>query len=130
MRISDWSSDVCSSDLMPYHFPMRVMKQLWMTGGWMDAETALRLSYVNRVVPLGEEEDMAMRFAGQIARMEISDFSANKLGTHGLYESAGLSKMVNVGREPYVPAEEAAMAKETHMRLIHEKGVKRKRRSQ
>ena len=29
--------------LMPFHFPIRVMKQLWMTGGWLDAETAHRL---------------------------------------------------------------------------------------
>ena len=43
--------------LMPFHFPIRVMKQLWMTGGWLDAETAHRLFYVNRVVALGEEED-------------------------------------------------------------------------
>ena len=28
--------------LMPFHFPIRVMKQLWMTGGWLDAETAHR----------------------------------------------------------------------------------------
>ena len=59
--------------LMPFHFPIRVMKQLWMTGGWLDAETAHRLFYVNRVVALGEEEEMAMRFAEQIARMETGD---------------------------------------------------------
>ncbi len=110
--------------LMPFHFPIRVMKQLWMTGGWLDAETAHRLFYVNRVVALGEEEDMAMRFAEQIARMETGDLIANKRGTHRLYEAAGLSAMVDVGRDPYVPSAEAALAKERHLRLIHEKGVK------
>ena len=67
--------------LMPFHFPIRVMKHLWMTGGWLDAETAHRLFYVNRVVPLGEEEEVAMRFAEQIARMETGDLVANKRGS-------------------------------------------------
>ena len=109
--------------LMPFHFPIRLMKQLWMTGGWMDAQTALRLYYVNRVVELGEEEKMAMRFAEQIARMATGDFVANKRGTHRIYEAAGLSAMVDVGRDPYSPAGEAAAAKEHHLRLIYEKGV-------
>jgi enoyl-CoA hydratase/carnithine racemase len=109
--------------LMPFHFPIRVMKQLWMTGGWMDAQTARQLFYVNRVVPLGQEEQTAMRFAEQIARMETGDLAANKRGTHRLYEAAGLSAMVDVGRDPYVPAGDAAVAKENHLRLIYEKGV-------
>lgn len=113
-----------SYTLMPFHFPIRVMKHLWMTGGWMDAETALRLFYVNRVVPLGEEESMARRFAQQIARMEVGDFAANKRGTHRMYEAAGLSSMVDVGRDPYVPTGAASEAKARHLRLIHERGVK------
>ncbi len=110
--------------LMPFHFPIRVMKQLWITGGWLDAETAHRLFYVNRVVALGEEEHEAMRFAEQIARMQRDDLVANKRGTHRIYEAAGLSAMVDVGRDPYVPSAQAAVAKEQHLRLIHEKGVK------
>lgn len=110
--------------LMPFHFPIRVMKHLWMTGGWLDAQTARQLFYVNRVVPLGQEEDTAMRFAEQIARMETGDLVANKRGTHRLYEAAGLSAMVDVGRDPYVPSAEAAIAKEQHLRLIHEHGVR------
>jgi 2-(1,2-epoxy-1,2-dihydrophenyl)acetyl-CoA isomerase len=110
--------------LMPFHFPIRVMKHLWMTGGWLDADTARQLFYVNRVVALGEEEDVAMRFAEQIARMETGDLVANKRGTHRLYEAAGLSAMVDVGRDPYVPDAEAAIAKHQHLSLIHEKGVK------
>ena len=51
--------------LMPFHFPIRVMKQLWMTGGWIYADTARQLFYVNRVVAVGQEEEMAMRFAGR-----------------------------------------------------------------
>ena len=58
----------------------------------------------------------------QIARMETGDFVANKRGTHRLYEAAGLSAMVDVGRDPYVPSAEAAVAKEHHLRLDTRKG--------
>lgn len=110
--------------LMPFHFPMRTVKHLWITGGWMDAQTALRLFYVNRVVPLGQEEETAKRFAKQIARMTLGDFVANKRGIHRLYEAAGLSAMVDAGRDPYTPTGESAEAKAHHLRLIHEKGVR------
>ena len=65
-----------------------------------------------------------MRFARQIARMTLGDFRANKRGIHRMYEAAGLSAMVDAGREPYVPSGEAAEAKAHHLQLIHEKGVR------
>jgi len=109
--------------LMAFQFPMRVVKQLWMPGGWMDAETALRLHYVNRVVPLGEEEAEALRFAQMYASMDLENLIANKRGVHALYEAAGLLDMVKVGREPYAPSGAAADEQAEHFRLIHEKGA-------
>ena len=109
--------------LMPFHFPMRVLKQLWIAGGWMDAQTAERLFYVNRVVPLGEEEALATRYAEQFARMELGHLVANKRGVHKLYEAAGLPAMVANGRDPYVPEGEAQEALLHHFRLICEQGV-------
>jgi enoyl-CoA hydratase/carnithine racemase len=108
---------------MPFHFPMRVVKHLWMTGGWMDAETAKQLFYVNRVVPLGEEEALAMRFAEQLAKMELGNLVANKRGIHKSYQAAGLLNMVDIGRDAYVhgPAEQEALLH--HMKLIYEKGA-------
>jgi enoyl-CoA hydratase/carnithine racemase len=110
--------------LMPFHFPIRVMKHLWITGGWLDAHSARSLFYVNRVTPLGEEEAMAMRFANQIARMSMGDFVANKRGTHRIYEASGLAAMVDAGRDPYIPTGAAAEAKEHHLRTIYQKGVR------
>lgn len=109
--------------LMPFQFPMRVVKQLWMSGGWMDAETALRLFYVNRVVPVGEEESMARRFAGNFATMDLDNLIVNKQGIHKMYEAAGLLPMVDIGREPYVPAGPAAQEQDEHFKMIHEKGA-------
>src|SRR3546814_19535760 len=49
MRISDWSSDVCSSDLP------------------IDATRAQQLGIVNRVVPAAELEAETMKLAAQLA---------------------------------------------------------------
>jgi len=109
--------------LLPFHFPLRVLKQLWMPGGWLDADTALRLSYVNRVVPLGQEEAAAQRIAEMYASMEVGALVANKKGVHALFEAAGLLPMIDIGREPYEVVGEMARQQEEHFRLIHEKGA-------
>jgi enoyl-CoA hydratase/carnithine racemase len=109
--------------LMPFHFPMRVLKQLWLTGGWMDAQTARQLFYVTRVVPLGEEEKLAREFAEFFANMDLGALVANKRGIHKLYEAAGLLQMVGAGREPFVPQGATQQAVMHHMQFIHERGV-------
>jgi enoyl-CoA hydratase/carnithine racemase len=109
--------------LMPFQFPMRVVKHLWMSGGWMDAQTALGFFYVNRVVPVGKEESMAKRFADNFATMDLGHLIANKQGIHKMYEAAGLLPMVDIGREPYEPREAAAEEQAEHFRLINKKGA-------
>jgi enoyl-CoA hydratase/carnithine racemase len=109
--------------LMPFHFPLRVVKQLWMSGGWMDAETARKLFYVNSVVPLGEEDAEARRVAEMYACMDLANLMANKEGIHELYRAAGLPAMIDIGREPYEPKGAAAAAQAEHFRLIYEKGA-------
>ena len=89
----------------------------------MDAETALRLHYVNRVVRVGEEEAEALRFAQMYSSMDLGNLIANKQGVHALYEAAGLLDMVKVGREPYEPEGAAAAEQAEHFKLIHEKGA-------
>lgn len=109
--------------LMPFHFPIRVIKQLWMPGGWMDAETAHRLFYVNRVAPLGSEEAEARQFAEMYASMDLDNLIANKRGIHELYEASNLAAMIDVGREPYEPQGAAAEEQAEHFKLIYEKGA-------
>ena len=109
--------------LMAFQFPMRVVKQLWIPGGWMDAATAERLFFVNRVVPLGQEEAEARRIAETYASMDLANIIANKRGVHQVYEAAGLGAMIDVGRAPYVPTGAAAADQAEHFRLIHEKGA-------
>ena len=50
--------------------------------------------------------------------------SANKRGTHRMYEAAGLSAMVDVGRDPYVPTVKPPQQRNIIFELIYEKGVR------
>ena len=45
--------------LMYFMFPPRVIYKLWALGGWMDAEQAQQLHYVQRVVERDEVDDVA-----------------------------------------------------------------------
>src|SRR3546814_17737322 len=76
MRISDWSSDVCSSDLAPgmggsQRLTRAVGKakamEMCLTGRMMNAEEAERASLDARVVPAAELLDDALKTAETIA---------------------------------------------------------------
>ena len=91
--------------LMYFHFPMRVIEKLWLTGGWMDAEQARQLHYVQRVVDLADLEVEALRWAEQLALIGESDFRDSKRGIRKTYEGMGIERMQQVGCEWYVGSE-------------------------
>jgi len=82
----------------PFHMqiPMRVLKKLMMMGGWFDAEQALDLHIVQRVVPTDEVEAETRRWAEQLTLIE-SEFVQNaKMSIHRMYELMGLVNMLAV----------------------------------
>ena len=89
--------------LMPFHFPIRVMKQLWMTGGWMDAQTARQLFYVNSVVPPGQEEQTCDALCEQIARMETGDLACQQAGHAPPVRSGWAFRDGRCGTRPICP---------------------------
>jgi enoyl-CoA hydratase len=91
--------------LMYFHFPMRVIEKLWLAGGWMDAEQAHQLHYVQRIVDLDDLEAEALRWADQLCLLEESDFRDAKRGIRKIYEDMGIERMQRVGYEPYVGSE-------------------------
>jgi enoyl-CoA hydratase len=80
------------------HFPMRVIGKLWMTGGWMDAEQAHDLHYVQRVVDASELEAEALKWAAQMALVDAGGFRAAKLHTRAVYEKTVLKAPLRAGR--------------------------------
>src|SRR3546814_10060640 len=82
MRISDWSSDVCSSDLfiklglvpgdggawaLPRAVGFARAAELMLTGDMISAADALAMGLVSRVVPDAQLLDEALAIAGRIA---------------------------------------------------------------
>jgi len=100
------------------------VKQLWQMGGWMDAETALKFHYVNRITPLGEQEEMAIRFARQAIQMNLQEVQTIKHGIHRAYGTMmGLDTLVEFARRPHERPEESIQEMDKHMRIIHEHGM-------
>lgn len=89
--------------LMYFMFPPRVVTKLWALGGWMDADQALQLHYVQRVVERDEVDAVALRWAEQCSLIDSEGFGHTKQGMHEMYEAMGLLDMVEIGRQPMVP---------------------------
>lgn len=89
--------------LMYFMFPPRVVYKLWALGGWMDADQALQLHYVQRVVERDEVDAVALRWAEQCSLIDSEGFGHTKQGMHEMYEAMGLPEMIEIGRKPMVP---------------------------
>ena len=97
--------------LMYFMFPPRVIYKLWALGGWMDAEQAQQLHYVQRVVERDEVDAVALRWAEQCSLIDSEGFAHTKKGMHEMYEAMGLLEMVEIGRKPMEPPSAEAIAK-------------------
>lgn len=97
--------------LMYFMFPPRVIYKLWALGGWMDADQAHDLHYVQRVVERDEVDDVALRWAQQCSLIDSEGFAHTKQGMHEMYEAMGLLEMVAIGRKPMVPPSAEAIAR-------------------
>jgi enoyl-CoA hydratase/carnithine racemase len=97
--------------LMYFMFPPRVIYKLWALGGWMDADQALQLHYVQRVVERDEVDAVALRWAEQCSLIDSEGFGHTKQGMHEMYEAMGLLEMVEIGRQPMVPPSAEAIAR-------------------
>src|SRR3546814_4385964 len=75
MRISDWSSDVCSSDLfcstpmvaLSRNVSRKHAMEMLLTGELVEARRAESIGLVNRVVPETALDEVALSFARTIA---------------------------------------------------------------
>lgn len=111
--------------LMFFHFPPRVVYKLWAVGGWMDAEQALQLNYVQRVVDRSELDEVALKWAEQVSIIDSEGFQQTKKGMHEMIEAMGLLDMVEVGRKPMEGRSPDAMAKgEAFNEVWAKEGVK------
>jgi len=111
--------------LMYFMFPPRVVYKLWALGGWMDAEQAHQLQYVQRVVPMEDLDSTALHWAEQCSIIDPEGFKATKKGMHEMYAEMGLPEMVEVGAQPMRMPSPAAIARNQEFsKAWQEQGIK------
>lgn len=82
-------------DWLPLYaqLPMRVMEKLFLMGGWFDAEQALQLHFVQRVVPEEQVVEEALRWARQVGASSGDSWGRAKESIRRAYELLGLANL-------------------------------------
>jgi enoyl-CoA hydratase len=80
--------------LMPYVLGQRLTRELLLTGDTIDADQALRVGLVNRVVPAEEIEAEVSRLVARIAPTPLPVLKLTKLALNRAYLCMGLAEAV------------------------------------
>ncbi len=84
--------------LLPYITGYKHLHYLYYTGDTVDAQEALKLGMVNKVVPLAELQDEAMRVARRIAMVPPYAVQTTKRSIKGAYEMMGFKNAMEYHR--------------------------------
>ncbi len=105
----------------PMLLPMRVLKKLYMLGGWMDAEQALEFQYVQRVVAPEQLEHELSRWADYISKLNPEAVQGTKKAIHRVYEIMGHATLIGLAdRAPRVQNP----ANAEFSQIVREKGLR------
>jgi enoyl-CoA hydratase len=80
--------------LMPYVLNQRVTRELLFTGDTIDADEALRVGLVNRIVPADRIEDEVSRLVARIAPTPLAVLKLTKRAINRAYLCMGLAEAV------------------------------------
>jgi enoyl-CoA hydratase/carnithine racemase len=109
-------------NILAFLLPLRVIKHYWLLGGWMDAQTARQLFYVQRVVRDTDELATEVgKFAKSAAGLTVEQIARYKEGIHRQVEIQGLLGVIGIGN--HYTGHGSAPDKE-FFTLIQEKGMK------
>jgi enoyl-CoA hydratase/carnithine racemase len=75
--------------IMPFALGLKRAKEVLLLGEMVDAELALQIGLVNRVVPDSELDAEVARIADRIAGLKAEAVTANKRLVNSRYERAG-----------------------------------------
>jgi enoyl-CoA hydratase/carnithine racemase len=92
-------SETSGGTILNFQLPMRVIKKLWLMGGWFDADKALQMDYVQRVVPAEKLDEETDRWAIDAGKTPPEHYAAAKEAIHRSYEIRGLSGIVLIGNK-------------------------------
>lgn len=96
-------SDVGPAVVMPYIIGHKKARELLYFGDTIDAETALRLGMVNRVVPLAELREVTLKYARRLALIAPEALYAAKLAINRGADAGGFHSAMNAGLDIVAP---------------------------
>lgn len=83
--------------VMPWFIGLKKARELLYLGDMIDAQTALDLGMVNKVVPLADLPGATLKFAKRLSLIAAEALSLTKLSINRGAEAAGFRNAVNVG---------------------------------
>jgi len=96
-------SSVGPAIVMPAIIGYKKARELLYFGDAIDAETALRLGMVNRVVPLAELRDKSLAWAKRLSLISPEALYATKLAINRGADAAGFSHRIHAGLDVVAP---------------------------
>jgi len=98
-----FGAEVGPALVMPWIIGLKKARELVYFGDTIDAETALRLGMVNRVVPLAELKEATLKYARRLALIAPEALYAAKLAINRGADAGGFHNAVNAGLDIVAP---------------------------
>jgi len=96
-------SNVGPAIVMPWIIGFKMARELLYFGDMIDAETALRLGMINRIVPLDELEEKTMRYAKRMALISPVALEQTKLAINRGADAMGFTNAMQAGLDVVAP---------------------------
>lgn len=96
-------SNVGPAIVMPWMIGFKKARELLYFGDMIDAETALQLGMINRVVPLDELEEKTLRFAKRMALISPEALEQTKLAINRGADAMGFTNAMHAGLDVVAP---------------------------
>lgn len=89
--------------VMPWLLGHKKSRELLYMGDMIDAETALELGMINRIVPLATLQEDTMRYARRLALVSPEALAATKLSINRGFDAAGFRNALQAGLDVLAP---------------------------
>ncbi len=96
-------SNVGPAIVMPWMIGFKMARELLYFGDMIDAETALRLGMINRIVPLNELEEKTMRYAKRMALISPVALAQTKVAINRGADAMGFTNAMQAGLDVVAP---------------------------
>lgn len=96
-------SNVGPGMVMPWFIGLKKARELLFFGDMIDAQTALDLGMINRVVPKAELETACLKFAKRLSLISPEALYVAKLAINRGADAAGFRNAINVGLDVVAP---------------------------